>query len=217
MIFLSGFACLVNVVEVGEQGAAELGVLLDKTRSLMGALKALVLVEAVAVKALEVMDGVFLRPFDRRGCQHGADLRLDLEDIQSQVEIMLTASPVEGAEEYAIHDFEGFDGYSLGEYEGLEKAHEIASFIEEYPEFGGALLAHFNDIDEARKAAEEDYCGCYASLADYAQDLTEETSNIPPHLANYIDYTAMARDMEYGGDVFTLETGFEQVHVFWNR
>jgi hypothetical protein len=27
----------------------------------------------------------------------------------------------------------------------------------------------------------------------------------------------MARDMEIGGDLFTLETGFEQVHVFWNR
>lgn len=153
------------------------------------------------------------------GYLHGVwiDASQDLEDIQAQVDTMLAASPVKGAEEYAIHDFEGFDGYGLGEYEGLEKVHEIACFIEEYPEFGGALLAHFNDIDEARKAAEEDYCGCYASLADYAQDLTEETSNIPPHLANYIDYTAMARDMEYGGDVFTLETGFEQVHVFWNR
>jgi hypothetical protein len=33
----------------------------------------------------------------------------------------------------------------------------------------------------------------------------------------YIDYHAMTRGMEYSGDVFTLETGFEQVHVFWNR
>jgi len=42
---------------------------------------------------------------------------------------------------------------------------------EDYPEFGGALLTHFNDIDEARKAAEEEYCGCYTSPADYVQDL----------------------------------------------
>ncbi|WP_212632130.1 antirestriction protein ArdA, partial [Pseudomonas sp. KB-10] len=49
------------------------------------------------------------------------------------------------------------------------------------------------------------------------QELTEETSSIPQHLVMYIDYRAMARDMEYSGDVFTLETGFEQVHVFWNR
>ena len=99
----------------------------------------------------------------------------------------------------------------------MQTAHEIACFIEEYPEFGGALLAHCNDLEQARKAAEEDYCGCYTSLADYAQELTEESTSIPQHLAMYIDYRAMARDMEYSGDLFTLETGFEQVHVFWNR
>ncbi|MCY1544117.1 Antirestriction protein (ArdA) [compost metagenome] len=140
-----------------------------------------------------------------------------MDDIQAQVDAMLAASPVEEAEEYAIHDFEGFDGYHLGEYEGLQAAHEIACFIEEYPCFGGALLSQLNDLEQARKAAEEDYCGCYASLADYAQELTEETTSIPQHLAHYIDYRAMARDMEIGGDVFTLETGFEQMHVFWNR
>ncbi|OHC63372.1 MAG: antirestriction protein [Pseudomonadales bacterium RIFCSPLOWO2_02_FULL_63_210] len=153
------------------------------------------------------------------GHLHGAwiDATQDMDDIQAQVNAMLAASPVEGAEEYAIHDFEGFDGYPLGEYEGLQTAHEIACFIEEHPEFGGALLAHCNDLEEAQQAAEEDYCGCHASLADYAQELTEETTSIPQHLAQYIDYQAMARDMEYSGDAFTLETGFEQVHVFWNR
>ncbi len=153
------------------------------------------------------------------GHLHGVwiDATQELDDIQEQVDAMLAASPVEGAEEYAIHDFEGFDAYRLGEYEGLESAHQIACFIEEYPAFGSALLAHFNDLEQARKAAEEDYCGCYSSLADYAQELTEETSSIPPHLVMYIDYRAMARDMEYSGDVFTLETGFKQVHVFWSR
>ncbi|HIQ45667.1 MAG TPA: antirestriction protein ArdA [Pseudomonas oleovorans] len=153
------------------------------------------------------------------GHLHGVwiDATLELDDIQAQVDAMLAALPVEGTEEYAIHDFEGFDSYRLGEYEGLESANEIACFIEEYPAFGGALLAHVNDLEQARKAAEEDYCGCYSSLVDYAQELTEETTSIPPHLTMYIDYRAMARDLEYGGDVFTLETGFEQVHVFWNR
>ena len=43
--------------------------------------------------------------------------------------------------------------YRLGEYEGLESAHQIACFIEEYPAFGSALLAHFSDLEQARKAA----------------------------------------------------------------
>ena len=67
----------------------------------------------------------------------------DLEDIQEQINKMLASSPEGFAEEYAIHDYEGFGGYSLGEYEGIEAAHEIACFIEEYPDFGGELLNNF--------------------------------------------------------------------------
>lgn len=47
--------------------------------------------------------------------------------------------------------------------------------------------------------------------------LTEGTSEIPEHLARYIDYSAMAHDMEISGDIFTIETGFEEVHIFWNH
>lgn len=153
------------------------------------------------------------------GYLHGAwiDATLDVEDIQEQINTMLAASPVEDAEEYAIHDHEGFDGYDLGEYAGIESAHEIARFIEEYPNFGSALLSHFGNLDEARQAAEDCYCGCYASLADYAQELTEETTTIPESLSCYIDYESMARDMEHSGDVFILETGYREVHVFWSR
>ncbi len=153
------------------------------------------------------------------GKLHGVwiDATQELDDIQEQVNTMLAASPEPNAEEYAIHDFEGFNGYSLSEYEGLESAHEVASFIEEYPEIGGELLDHFSDIEEARKAADENYCGCYKSLADYAEELTEETSQIPEHLQYYIDYQKMGRDMELSGDVFTIETGYEEIHIFWNN
>lgn len=153
------------------------------------------------------------------GYLHGVwiDASAEVGDIQDQINTMLAASPVQDAEEYAIHDYEGFDGYQLGEYEGIEAAHDIACFIEEFPAFGGALLSYFSSIEEARRAAEEDYCGSFESLADYAQQLTEETTQIPESLAYYINYEAMARDMELGGDVFTLETGYREVHVFWNR
>jgi antirestriction protein len=152
------------------------------------------------------------------GHLHGVwiDATLDVEEMQSQVSAMLAASPVEGAEEYAIHDHEGFGGYSLGEYAGLESAHDVALFIEEHPEFGAALLEHFGNLDDT-KSAVENYCGTHRSLADYAQELTEETTEIPKSLRNYIDYDSMARDMQLGGDVFTIETGYQEVHVFWNH
>ncbi|MCE6978586.1 antirestriction protein ArdA [Pseudomonas frederiksbergensis] len=153
------------------------------------------------------------------GHLHGVwiDAVQDVDDIQEQINVMLAASPVPDAEEYAIHDYEGFEGYTLGEYEGIDSAHEIACFIEEFPAFGGALLNQFSSVEEARKAADEDYCGSYESLADYVQELTEETTEIPEALRYYINYEAMARDMELNGDVFTLETGYREVHVFWNR
>lgn len=152
------------------------------------------------------------------GTLHGVWINAtdDPDDIQEQVNAMLAASPQDDAEEYAIHDYEGFDGYTLSEYEGLESAHEIACFIDDYPDIGGHLLSEVGDLDEARKMAEENYCGCYASLADYAQELTEETTTIPDHLAYYINYEAMGRDMELNGDVVTLETGYNEVHVFWS-
>lgn len=118
----------------------------------------------------------------------------------------------------ATRHYEGFVGYSLGEYEGLEAAHEIASFIEEYPDFGGELLNNFGgNLEEARTAVEENYCSCYKSLADFAEELTEETTQIPENLAYYIDYERMGRDIELNGDIFTIEAGYEEIYIFWNH
>lgn len=131
---------------------------------------------------------------------------------------MLAESPEGFAEEYAIHDYEGFDGYALSEYEGFERVQKIACFIDEYPDFGWELLNNFGgDLEEARTATEDNYCGCYKSLADFAEELTEDTTQIPENLAYYIDYERMGRDMELNGDIFTLETGYEKIHIFWNH
>ncbi|MGS2723967.1 antirestriction protein ArdA [Porticoccus sp. GXU_MW_L64] len=152
------------------------------------------------------------------GCLHGCwiDATLELDEIQDQINTMLASSPEEGAEEYAIHDYEGFGSYRLSEYEGVDSAHEVACFIEEHDELGAELLAYYSDIEEARKAIEESYCGCHTSVADYAQELTEQTGDIPSHLEMYIDYERMGRDMELSGDIFTIEAGYQEVHIFWS-
>jgi len=41
----------------------------------------------------------------------------------------------------------------------------------------------------------------FGGSSDYAQDFIEDTSDIPSHLANYIDYDAIARDMEINGEI----------------
>ena len=80
------------------------------------------------------------------------------------------------------------------------------------------LLSHFGgDLEDAKKAAEEQYSGCYKSLADYAEELTEGTAEIPEHLQSYIDYERMGRDMEMSGDIYTIESAYQEVHIFWSH
>lgn len=141
----------------------------------------------------------------------------DVEDIQEQINKMLAESPEGFAEEYAIHDHEGFGSYSLSEYAWLESVHEVACFIDEHGDLGAELLAHFSNLDEARDAIEDKYAGCYKNVADFAEELTEECTQIPENLARYIDYNAMAYDMEVGGDIFTIELAHGDVHIFWNH
>jgi hypothetical protein len=77
---------------------------------------------------------------------------------------MLKASPIAGAEEYAIHDYEGFEGVStLSEYQGVESVAELAAFIAEHGELGGKLVEYFGDLDAAREAIEDHYAGEYQS------------------------------------------------------
>lgn len=152
------------------------------------------------------------------GFLHGAwiDATQDEDAIRDEIAAMLKASPVSGAEEYAIHDYEGFEGASVSEYEGIESVCKIAAFLAEHGTLGGKLVAELGDLEDARRALEENYAGEYRSLADFAQELTEQSVEIPQSLQFYIDYERMARDLEIN-DVMTIETGFEQVHVFWSR
>jgi len=41
-------------------------------------------------------------------------------------------------------------------------------------------------------------------MGDYAEELTEQTTQTPETLTYYIDYEKMGRDMEMSGDVFTI-------------
>lgn len=151
------------------------------------------------------------------GHLHGAwiDANQDAWAIYDDVKAILLASPIPNAEEFAIHDYEGFGDVRIEEYTGLDRVSEIAGFIAEHGEIGAALLSHFSgDLDEAREAMRDRYMGEFASLADYVQDLTEETTTVPHALRYYIDYKAMARDAEINGDLFGVSTSFDVVHVF---
>jgi len=71
----------------------------------------------------------------------------------------------------------------------------------------GAVWAYWEDrhgYPDALDSFEESWAGEWDSAADYAADCVESTGDIeqvPGYLQGYIDCTALARDMELGGDI----------------
>ena len=154
------------------------------------------------------------------GVLHGAWIEVedDADAVWDQIKAMLKASPVPLAEEHAIHDYEDFGGLEIAEYASIDRVVEVAAFLRERGQLGALVAAHFGgDVSQAQGAFEDSYRGVFESLADCFQEMTEETTTIPEALRLYIDYEAMARDAELSGEVFTIETARDEVHVFWAR
>ena len=107
------------------------------------------------------------------------------------------------------------EGAPISEWDSFEHIANLAEFITEHATLGGKLLEHFGgDLDDAEKAMDE-YHGEHVSLAMFAQQLTEDCgTEIPDNLSFYIDYSAMGRDMEMSGDIFTIEIAFDEIHIF---
>lgn len=140
------------------------------------------------------------------------------DEIRAEVRAMLAASPEPDAEEWAIHDYEGFEGASLSEYASFETVCDLAEFLTEHGALAARIYQHCgNDLEQAR-AAFEDYAGAYRSAADFAEELhTELGTEIPESLVYYIDWQALARDMALNGEIMVFQTDFDEVHVFWSR
>jgi antirestriction protein len=155
------------------------------------------------------------------GHLHGqwVDATLDIDDIQAKISEILASSPVgKEAEEFAIHDYSDFWEVELGEYPDLATVVETARFLNEHGRLGAKLISYCDgELDTAIESIENNYCGEYRSTADFAEELTEETTQIPESLKFYIDYDKMANDLEIGGDIFTIEMSFNEVHIFWNN
>ena len=151
------------------------------------------------------------------GHLHGRwiDATLGEAHIHEQTRAMLKASPIQMAEEWAIHDYEGFEGASLSEYASFEHVAELAEFIAEHETLGGELVAYYGgELEDAKKRMEL-YYGEFSSLEDYAREFVEDCGpTIPDSLANYIDYEAMGKDMEMNGDVITVQTAHDEIHIF---
>ena len=106
-------------------------------------------------------------------------------------------SPSPGAEEWAIHDYEGFGALRLDEFESLADVARIAKGIAEHGPAFAAWAEHVGTDSEALDEFEDAYMGEWESAADFAEEMLDDTGQIdeimrsvPEHLVPYvqIDY-----------------------------
>jgi len=158
------------------------------------------------------------------GRLHGRwiDANQSADSIRDEIAQMLTESKESIAEDYAIHDYEHFGDLALSEYTGIDQVAEAAFQLTEHGPVFASLLNHVGGtscMDEALRYMEEAYCGEYDNLTDYVEQFIEDCysdslKDLPEFIRYHIDYEGIGRDMELGGDVFTLACE-GRVHVFY--
>jgi antirestriction protein len=158
------------------------------------------------------------------GCLHGAwiDADQDVDQINEEIQAILKASKENGAEEYAIHDYEGFGKIQLSEYESISKVSELAKAIEEHGESFECFYQNdsFDSVSDAVEAYSDCYAGEFKSKEEWAESFLEETgglSEMPERLRCYFDFEKYARDCEYGGDMNFFEVSYNRVYAFHSR
>ena len=168
------------------------------------------------------------------GVLHGKwiDATQSEDEIWEEIRAMLKASPIPGAEEHAIHDYEGFGGMRLSEYESIARVAEMASAIEDH---GVAFACYVNYVggDPDVSDFEEAYRGSWESEEAFAEHHVEELgwAEVPAgefeigygisgpikinpieSLMPYLDMEMIARDL-FSGDYFSADADGE-THVF---
>ena len=143
----------------------------------------------------------------------------DPDCIDNEVRDMLKGAPTRRAEEWAIHDYEGFGAFHLSEYESLIVVARIAQGIGDH----GPAFAHWVNLvgtadNEALDDFEDYYRGVWSSIEAYAEDMLEDLGATvkqfgPAWLQPYIhiDYQQFGQALASDLDTAEDEHG---VHIF---
>lgn len=163
------------------------------------------------------------------GNMHGAwiDAAQEEAELQADIHAMLAASPLsvqtgEPAEEWAIHDYDGFGRLRIDEHEDL---HWISLVGKGIAEHGLAFAAYADVMEEEELLAnfDEDYLGHYDSLHTYIEQLINDLGYdrildeaLPASIRPYvkIDITATANDLLLGGDLHAIPAPDGGVWIF---
>ncbi|NJN13828.1 MAG: antirestriction protein ArdA [Richelia sp. RM1_1_1] len=153
------------------------------------------------------------------GKLHGEwiDCDQDADDIWSDIEKMLAASPEPDAEEWAIHDFENWHGIHIGENEDIERIAELAELIEEHGKAYAAYYEHYGS-DASVEDFQDCYMGEYEDEEDFVYRMWEDAGTLKQLEemninSCYIDWGAIARDW-FIDSYFSVEVGYKETYVF---
>lgn len=149
------------------------------------------------------------------GILHGQwiDADQDAEDIYEEIQKMLKQSPMPGAEEWAIHDYEGFEDIQLSEYESIEKIAYLSEMIDKHGKAFAAYVS-YQGLEYAQEDGFEDsYAGTYKSEQDFGYEIAKECLTIPESIEVYFDYEAYTRDL-FLSDYYSITDDEHNVHVF---
>ena len=132
------------------------------------------------------------------------------DDIGAAVQEMLATSPVPGAEECAIHNYEGFGSLRLSEWESFERISAIAAGIATRGLAYAAWLSYDASFDPADTDSFSDsFRGEWDSLRDYAEDFSESTGLYDlaeqagsPYVT--VDIDMLERDLDI--EMYTVES-----------
>lgn len=110
------------------------------------------------------------------GRLHGAwiDPTQEPDDLYAAVTTMLAASAEPAAEELAIHDYEGFHGFRIGEYESLETVHQIACGIEEHGEAYAEYVELVGTEDASLDGFADLHQGSYESIEAFIEQFMSD-------------------------------------------
>lgn len=147
---------------------------------------------------------------DLHGCWIDADQ--SATEIQDEISRMLAQSAQPIAEDWAIHDYENFGEMELREFEDVERVSQAACAIVEHGVLFASVVRHFgglSNLDEARRYMENGCRGAFDTIADYAEEMigdcyADALKQLPDFIRGHIDWEGFGRDLELGGDIFTV-------------
>ena len=154
------------------------------------------------------------------GRLHGRwiDANQSVDDIWEEVRTMLASSPEPFAEEWAIHDYEGFSELRLSEWESFERVAAIAAGIDEHGPAFAAWVSYDPscDVDDLN-AFEDAYRGEWDSLRDYAEQYADDVGLYDAAEkagSSYVtvDIDLLERDLDI--ELYTAKSDHYTIYVF---